>query len=101
MKFFVGVASYRLDLSHARSLKDKRQVVKSLVDRLGKSRSLAAAEVGYNDLPKSSLIAVTCVSSSYNVAKRSVEAALEMIEREAEVVDRMVWVLSTDDLEDA
>ena len=97
LKFFVGVAYYRLDLSFARSLKDKRQVVRSLIDRLGRSATLSAAEAGDNDVWKTAVIAVSCVSSSHEMAKRTVEGALDLIEREAEVVDRSSWVFSTDD----
>jgi len=100
LKFFVGVAYCRLDLSFARSLKDKRQVVRSLIDRLGKSASLSAAEAGDNDVWKTAVIAVSCVSKSPEMARRTVEGAIAMMEREAEVVDSRSWMFGTDDWEE-
>jgi uncharacterized protein YlxP (DUF503 family) len=72
-------------------------VVRSLIDRLGRSATLSAAEAGDNDVWKTAVIAVSCVSASHEMAKRMVEGALDLIEREAEVVDRRSWVFSTDD----
>jgi uncharacterized protein YlxP (DUF503 family) len=100
VKFFIGIGRYRLDLAHCRSLKDKRQVVKSLLDRLGKKRSMSASEVGDNDFWKTGVIAVTCVSNRYGAADETLAGARRLIESMGvEVLESDHWVLSPDDLQ--
>lgn len=100
MKFFVGIGGYRLDLAHCRSLKDKRQTMKSVLDRLGNRRGMGASEVGENALWKSGTIAVVCVSRSYGAAVESLSSALRVIESSGvEVLEREVQVISPEDLQ--
>jgi len=80
MKFFVGVGGYRLDMRHCNSLKDKRQLVRRITDRLARGTGMAAAEVGEIDYWKSCTMAVTCVSSSYNLLQSSLDEARKKIE---------------------
>lgn len=99
MKFFVGIGEYRLDMAHCRSLKDKRQTMKSVLDRLSNRRGMAACEVGANELWKSGSIAVVCVSRSYGGASQSMTGALRVIESSgAEVLARDVEIISPEDL---
>ena len=67
----------RLDGSH--SLKDKRQVVKSLKDRLRTRLNVAVAEIDYQDLWQRGLLAAVTVSSDQS----SAEAVLQSVENEA------------------
>lgn len=99
MKFFVGMARFRLDCSMCASLKDKRRVVKSVLDRLGNSRVMCAAEVGDNDLWKSAVIGVACVSSSKSLVDGSLDAARRMIEGAGvEVIGEERWAIKPEDL---
>lgn len=99
MKFFVGITRLRLDCSMCTSLKDKRRILKSVLDRLGNSRMMGAAEVGDLDLWKSSVIGVTCLSSSSGLVARSLDGARRMIEGTGvEVVDEERWILKPEDL---
>ncbi len=47
---YVGILITRLRIDQAYSLKDKRQVVRSLTDRLRKRHNISIAEVGDRDL---------------------------------------------------
>lgn len=99
MKFFVGIARFRLDLVTCSSLKDKRHFVRSIIDRLGNSKIVGAAEVGDRDFWKSGFIAVVCVSSSSKLIAEAIESARRMIEASGvEVVDVEQWVLKPEDL---
>lgn len=57
-----------LRIAEAHSLKEKRQVVKSLKDRLRHRFNVSVAEVDYLDMWQSALLAVSVVSSSKQLA---------------------------------
>lgn len=59
----VGVLHLELDLSGATSLKDKRQVVRGLIDRIHRRFNVAVAEVADQDAHDRAVLAVACVSN--------------------------------------
>lgn len=73
----VGVITFELHLAVSHSLKDKRQILRSLKDRL-RGRNLAVAEIGYQDLWQRSILAAVTVSEHWP----QVESLLESAERE-------------------
>jgi uncharacterized protein YlxP (DUF503 family) len=75
----IGVLTLELRIDHAHSLKDKRQVVKSLKDRLRRKFNVSVAEIDDQDLHNSSVIAAVTVSPSRPFA----EQVLQSVEREA------------------
>lgn len=75
----IGVLTLELRIEHAHSLKEKRHVVKSLKERLGNRHNISIAEIDYQDLWQSALIAAVTVSSSRVLA----EQVLQAVEREA------------------
>ncbi len=59
---------FKLYLAEAFSLKDKRQIIKSLNERLRNRFNVSVAETGLNDIWKNAQISVVCVSNdSINV----------------------------------
>ncbi len=75
----IGVLTMELRIEHAHSLKDKRQVVKSLKERLRRHHNIAIAEIDYQDLWQSALLSAVTVSSSRQLA----EQVLQAVERDA------------------
>lgn len=65
----VGTMFLRLHLPEARSLKDKRRVVSSLMARLRSRYGVSVAEVGDLDAWQTTSIGVACVSSSVKVCR--------------------------------
>ena len=61
---FVGVLRLRLDIVGARSLKDKRSVVRSLKERAQARMRVSIAEVGVLDDPRRATLGVAVVSNS-------------------------------------
>lgn len=61
---FVGVLRFRLEIVGARSLKDKRSVVRSLKERVQGRLRVSIAEVGMLDNPRWATLGVACVSNS-------------------------------------
>jgi uncharacterized protein YlxP (DUF503 family) len=60
---FVGVLRLRLTLPGARSLKDKRSVVRSFKERTQARLRVAVAEVGVLDDPRQATLGVVCVAN--------------------------------------
>ncbi len=83
-----------LHIPSARSLKDKRAVVRSLVERLRKRLDLSAAEVGLQDDPRRAQIGFAAVSETPSMAHELAERALRFAEQEligrAEIVDTAI-----------
>ena len=57
----VGISVFELHLPASRSLKDKRRVVKSLIDRVHQRFRVSIAETGFHDLHQRAEIAMAVV----------------------------------------
>ena len=75
----IGVLTLELRLPESHSLKDKRQVVKGLRDRLRHRFNVAVAEIDYQDLWQRSVLAAVTVSGDHAHA----ESVLQSVEHEA------------------
>jgi uncharacterized protein YlxP (DUF503 family) len=75
----IGVLTLELRIDDAHSLKDKRQVVKSLKDRLRHKFNVAVAEIDHLDVWQRALIAAVTVSSAHTHA----QSVLQNVENEA------------------
>jgi uncharacterized protein YlxP (DUF503 family) len=67
----IGLLTARLSIPEARSLKDKRSVIRSLRDRIRNKMNVSVAETGSQDVWKSAEMAfVTVAAESLVVQKR-------------------------------
>jgi uncharacterized protein YlxP (DUF503 family) len=91
---FVGSLRVRLLIRESRSLKDKRQVVRSIKDRLRNSFNVSVAEVDALDHLQLAVIGVAMVSNEAGHVKATLEKLLgalrvhpvaEMLDHELEV----------------
>ena len=80
MSAIVGTLTIDLHVSDALTLKDKRQVVKSLVARVGDRFNVSVAEVGALDSPHRASIAVATVANSREHVDRVLSAVLRFCE---------------------
>ena len=76
----VGVCRVTLHLPASHSLKDKRQVVRSLLARLQNRFHLSVAEVEDQDRWQIATLGLVCVSSSANIVDEVLTHALDYIE---------------------
>jgi uncharacterized protein YlxP (DUF503 family) len=76
----VGLLTVEFHLPGARSLKDKRMVLRRIKDRL-KKFNVAASEVEYQDLWQRAALAVVTVSTDEAHADRELAAAAAEIDR--------------------
>lgn len=67
---FVGIARYDLRIVAARSLKDKRAVVRSLTSSLRAKFNCAVAEVDHQDVWQRAAIGVSVISDSHFHARQ-------------------------------
>ncbi|MBF0524868.1 MAG: DUF503 domain-containing protein [Deltaproteobacteria bacterium] len=86
---FVGVARVALLIPGNSSLKGKRKVIKSLLDRLRSRFNVSAAEVGDNDLWQRALIGVSLVANDRRFVDAALSKVVEFIEFSgtAQVID--------------
>ena len=75
----VGLLTLELHIPDAQSLKDKRQVVRSLKERLRRHFNVAVAEMEYQDVWSRSIIGVVTLST----AEQHVEESLQLVLEEA------------------
>jgi len=86
-----------LHVPASHSLKDKRQVVRSLIERLRRQFNVAAAEVEEQDSWQTAVLGLVVVSNEAGHAARQLDRIVEAIEGDRfdiEVVDRYVELLS-------
>ncbi|MGB7847197.1 MAG: DUF503 domain-containing protein [Candidatus Acidiferrum sp.] len=76
----VGLLTLELHLGEARSLKDKRQVLRSLKDRLRANYNVAVAELDFEDTWQRSVVGVVTLSNE----EQHVEEALQKVLAEAD-----------------
>jgi uncharacterized protein YlxP (DUF503 family) len=94
----IGVYTFEVFLPGARSLKDKRQVLRRLKDRLRSRHNVAVAETGdHADLWQRAGLTVVSVASSRDALERLFEA----VYREAECVPGQILELGTEYFEAA
>ena len=79
------VGEVQLYLPESRSLKDKRQVLKSLKDRLHNRFNASVAEVGFNELWQRSTVAFAVVSNGMDPAEEVISKAIRYIEDDGRV----------------
>jgi hypothetical protein len=86
----VGVLRLTLSLHGARSLKDKRQVVRKLVDRVRARYNVSIAEVGDNDVWQRLVLGVVVISNDHSFVDEVLAKVTRDIEggSEAQLIDR-------------
>ena len=75
----VGLLTLELHIADARSLKDKRQILRSLKDRLRRKFNIAIAELDFHDVWQSSTVGIVTLSN----AEQHVEESLQHVLAEA------------------
>ncbi len=76
----VGVCTIELRIRDARSLKTKRQVLKSITTRVKNNFNVAIAEVDYQDKWQRSLLGVAVVSTALDHANGILDKVVNFVE---------------------
>ena len=96
---YVGALQLTLRIPLSASLKDKRQVVQSVLQRVRNKFEVAAAEVGTLESWQLATIGVSCVSNSARHAEEVLEHARRYIEKtrpDVEVTDEQLDIITMD-----
>lgn len=80
MSMTVGVSSFELHLHSSRSLKDKRRVVKSLVDRIHQRFRVSIAETDFHDLHQRAEISMAAVTNGESEMEMLMEEVRNLVE---------------------
>lgn len=81
----VGVCSMKIFIYEANSLKSKRQVTKSIIERIKSRFNVSIAEVGDMDKWQVSEIAFCCVSNSRKHIDSTINNVIKFIENDGRV----------------
>ncbi len=76
----VGLLSIELHVAGARSLKDKRAVLRRLKDRVARL-NVAVAEVAHHDLRQRAGLGVVTIGVDQEIAERTLRSVVSEIER--------------------
>jgi uncharacterized protein YlxP (DUF503 family) len=93
---FVGVLRLTFHIPHARSLKEKRSVVRKFRDRVRAKFDVSIAEVGEQDLHQRAVFGVSVVSGDAAVCDSVMEQVARVAETQPEAVltDRATEVIT-------
>ena len=77
----IGLLTLELYIPDARSLKDKRQILRSLKDKLRHHFNVAVAELDHQDIWQRSVIGVVSISNDDKHLEQSMRAVADESER--------------------
>lgn len=91
----VGICHIELVINGARSLKEKRRVVKSLKDRLRSRYNISIAETGHQDLWQRGELGFCCISNDPAYVDGLMASVIQVVENDGRVhiVDVMTEIL--------
>ena len=78
----ISVSIFELHVPEARSLKQKRKVIKSLIDRIHRRFRVSIAETDHHDLHQRCEISIAAVARSHAQSRRLMEQVRELIDSE-------------------
>ncbi len=85
----VGICELELNLLESFSLKDKRSIIKSLIERIRHRFNVSISEIDLNDDWKRSIIGFSFVSNKRRHIDKTISSVLEFIEKDSRV--EIIW----------
>jgi len=91
----VGTLTVRLLLREARTLKDKRQVVQSIKEKLRQSFNVSVAEIEQQDQPRNVVLGIAMVSNETHPIKQALGEIVNALKAHpiAEYVDSEIEMI--------
>jgi len=93
----IGVCRIRLRLPGNRSLKDKRQVIKSIKDRCRHKFLVAIAETGDQDVWQTATLGIACLSNDRRHSNEVLSKTVDFIANshfDVEIIEYNIEILS-------
>lgn len=90
-----GLCSVELHLNGVTSLKEKRRILKSLIQRIHNRFNVSVAEVDYQDYWQRAMLGVACVSNESKHAYHVLQEVINFINRfpEVDLADYSIEIL--------
>lgn len=82
----VAISVFELHLPRSRSLKEKRRVVKSLVERIHRRHRVSVAETDFHDLRQRAEIGIAAVGVSRSCLERQMDAIRRLADEQDEAI---------------
>ena len=82
----VGILQMALEVPEAFSLKDKRRIIRSLVERVRKRFNVSAAEIGHLDVWNRASLGVAIIANNRRFVNESLQKVEDFIENETSVL---------------
>jgi len=76
----VAISSFELHIPQSRSLKEKRRVVKSLIERMHQRYRVSVAETDHHDLHQRAEIGLAAVFAEPHAAERALESIRDLLD---------------------
>ena len=94
MAFLLGSLQVQLHIPLCNSLKEKRGILRSVENHIRKKFNVSVAEIGDQDIWRSSWLGVTTGSTDHDLVDQVLHQVVQLLEREADVqvVDYVVDV---------
>ena len=91
----IGSCEIKLMIYESNSLKDKRQIVKSIIGRISSRFNVSISEVGLNDSWKTSVIGLACVTNDTKHANEIISKVLRFIDGDSrvEIIDYNIEIM--------
>jgi len=83
----VGICKIRLSFRQARSLKDKRQALRKIKDKMKSRFNISVAEVDEHDYHQTAQLGLAVAAADAPHADSQMAAAINMVSMEAEIAD--------------
>ena len=99
---FIAVGRFEFFIPASRSLKDKRQVLRSVIQTVRNKFNVSIAEVEYQDLWQRAAVGISCVAESVGHCRKVLQEVEKLMAKTAldgaEIVDRSIHIVALDDL---
>lgn len=81
----IGICTCEIYIFNANSLKSKRSVVKSIIEKSKNRFNISIAEVGENDKWQKSIIAFSTISNSQRIVEETIEKVINFFDSYSEI----------------
>ncbi len=91
----IGACSLELIIYESHSLKEKRQVVKSIIGRIQSRFNVSIAEIDLNDSWQRAIIGFACVTNDVNHANQILSNVIKFIDEDSrvEIIEDKIEIL--------
>lgn len=81
----IGICTCEIYIFNANSLKSKRSVVKSIIEKSKNRFNISIAEVGENDKWQKSIIAFSTISNDQKIVEETIEKVINFFDSYSEI----------------